>query len=162
MTFVGTVEFLVDATTGEFYFLEVNTRIQVEHGITEAVYPGLDLVQLMIDLGIASHSTRAGTMVTGLDAEQHAKWIDGNGRWIDELPKRNEGLHAIEVRLYAESPAEGFRPCPGLLQFVDIPDDKEQGWLRVDSWVRLLVDLRHRSPSYNDQDIHWNNYYAAF
>ncbi|KAF4580527.1 hypothetical protein EYR38_003126 [Pleurotus pulmonarius] len=132
----GTVEFLVDATTGEFYFLEVNTRIQVEHGITEAVYPGLDLVQLMIDLGIASHSTRAGTMVAGLDVEeQDAKWMDGTGRWIDELPTRNEGLHAIEVRVYSENPAEGFRPCPGLLQLVDIPDHKEEGWLRVDSWI---------------------------
>ncbi|KAF7427799.1 hypothetical protein PC9H_007015 [Pleurotus ostreatus] len=102
----GTVEFLVDASTGEFCFLEVNTRIQVEHGITEAVYPGLDIVQLMIDLGIAAHSTRTDT-----------------------------GLHAIEVRVYAENPAEGFRPCPGVLQLVDIPDRKEEGWLRVDSWI---------------------------
>ncbi|KDQ27267.1 hypothetical protein PLEOSDRAFT_1042673 [Pleurotus ostreatus PC15] len=102
----GTVEFLVDASTGEFCFLEVNTRIQVEHGITEAVYPGLDIVQLMIDLGIAAHSTRTDT-----------------------------GLHAIEVRVYAENPAEGFRPCPGLLQLVHIPDRKEEGWLRVDSWI---------------------------
>ncbi|KAF9491325.1 AHS2-domain-containing protein [Pleurotus eryngii] len=131
----GTVEFLVDASTGEFCFLEVNTRIQVEHGITEAMYPGLDLVQLMIDLGIAVHSTRTDTMDAALDMDKLAKWIDGTGRWIDELPTRNEGLHAIEARIYAENPAEGFRPCPGLLQLVDIPDRKEEGWLRVDSWI---------------------------
>lgn len=125
----------------------MNTRIQVEHGITEAVYPGLDLVQLMIDLGIAAHSSRTDTMVAALDVDQLAKWIDGTGRWIDELPTRNEGLHAIEVRVYAEDPAEGFRPCPGLLQFVETPDRKEEGWLRVDGWVRLLIDLCRRLVS---------------
>jgi len=83
----GTIECLVEGD--EFYFLEMNTRIQVEHTISEAIY-GFDLVKAQIRVA------------------------DGERLWVsqDELNARG---HAIECRVNAESPALGFRPCPGVL-----------------------------------------------
>ncbi len=84
-TNAGTVEFLL-APSGEFYFIEVNTRIQVEHPVTELV-TGLDLVRLQIDVA--------------------------EGRRLPQNP-RTLG-HAIEARLYAEDAANGFLPCTGMV-----------------------------------------------
>ncbi len=100
----GTVEFVVDAETQAFYFLEVNARLQVEHPVTEEVF-GIDLVEWMVRL--------AG----------------GDTSMFDEPAPLPRG-HAVEVRVYAEDPARGHRPSPGLLTRVVLPDH-----LRVDGWV---------------------------
>jgi acetyl-CoA carboxylase biotin carboxylase subunit len=85
----GTVEFIVDQDAGRFYFLEMNTRIQVEHPVTEAI-TGIDLVQeqFRIARGEALRFTQADVEFRG---------------------------HAIECRINAELPDEGFRPNPGRL-----------------------------------------------
>ena len=100
----GTVEFVFDASNGEFYFLEVNTRLQVEHGVTEAV-TGVDLVEWMVRL--------AADRLPALDS------------FIIE-PKGA----AIQVRLYAEDPNKNFQPSTGLLTAVSFPDDiRVDGWV---------------------------------
>jgi urea carboxylase len=93
----GTVEFVLDADSGAFYFLEVNTRLQVEHGVTEQV-TGVDLVEWMVAL--ARHGG------TGFDLQAPAP----------------RGV-SIQARLYAEDPARQFQPCAGLLTEVHFPDD---------------------------------------
>ncbi len=110
----GTVEFIVDADTGAFYFLEVNTRLQVEHGVTERVFD-VDLVRWMVELA-AGQPFDLDTMRRTL---------------------RPQG-HAVQVRLYAEDPYLEFQPCPGLLTAVDFP---AQDGLRVDTWVEAGVEV---------------------
>jgi acetyl-CoA carboxylase biotin carboxylase subunit len=90
----GTIEFLVDKDKN-FYFMEMNTRIQVEHPITEMV-TGIDLVkeQIKIAYGIP------------LDFDQEDISIKG---------------HAIECRINAEDPSQGFRPCPGTIEQIIFP-----------------------------------------
>ncbi|KAG2365977.1 carbamoyl-phosphate synthase L chain, ATP binding domain-containing protein [Suillus spraguei] len=115
----GTVEFLVDDESGVFFFLEMNTRIQVEHAITEAIHPGLDLVEMMLTQGIAQRSEAKGF--------DHAS----------QKPLASR-IHAIEARVYCENPSEGFKPSPGVLQFVEFP---QENWLRVDSWVSTGTEV---------------------
>ncbi len=91
----GTVEYLYDAETDEFYFLEVNTRLQVEHGVTEEVN-GVDLVEWMV--------LQAAGELPPLDQARIAP----------------RGA-SIQVRLYAEDPARDFRPSSGLLTHVAWP-----------------------------------------
>jgi acetyl/propionyl-CoA carboxylase alpha subunit len=90
---VGTVEFLVDGT--EFYFLEMNTRLQVEHGVTELV-TGLDLVglQFSVAAGLPLPFAQGDIVATG---------------------------HAVEARLCAERPREDYRPTPGTASHVEWP-----------------------------------------
>jgi acetyl-CoA carboxylase biotin carboxylase subunit len=85
----GTIEFIYDNDTQAFYFLEMNTRIQVEHPVTEMI-TGVDLVaaQLRIARGEPLSHSQSDISFTG---------------------------HAIECRITAESPQHGFRPCPGLI-----------------------------------------------
>ncbi|KAI0046085.1 urea carboxylase [Auriscalpium vulgare] len=133
----GTVEFIVDDPSGQFFFLEMNTRIQVEHPITEATHPGLDLVELML------------LQALGDDTSLYAPTSSFPFK-SSQIPQASE-IHAIEVRVYAENPAEGFRPCPGILQCVDF-DLRVEGvekcdWLRVDTWVNTgTVVTPHFDP----------------
>lgn len=92
----GTVEFVMDAESGEFYFLEVNTRLQVEHGVTEEV-TGVDLVEWMV-------------LLASGDLELPA---------VVPAPRGA----SIQVRLYAEDPAKNFQPSSGLLNEVAFPAD---------------------------------------
>ncbi len=110
----GTVEFIFDADTGEFYFLEVNTRLQVEHGVTEEVF-GVDLVRWMVQLAAAE---------------------------LDPLEDLRGQLapsgHSVQVRIYAEDPSNDFRPCAGLLSRVAFPSGEG---VRIDSWVESGVEV---------------------
>jgi acetyl-CoA carboxylase biotin carboxylase subunit len=92
----GTVEYLYDDESGEFYFIEVNTRIQVEHPVTEMI-TGIDLVQEMIR--IAGGET--------LSTRQEDVKVRG---------------HAIECRINAEDPARGFLPGPGTIEALGVPE----------------------------------------
>lgn len=91
----GTVEFLLDHDGTHFYFMEMNTRIQVEHGITELI-TGVDLVreQLRIASGLSLSITQEQVRLTG---------------------------HAIECRINAEDPLHHFRPAPGTVEFLHFP-----------------------------------------
>jgi propionyl-CoA carboxylase alpha chain len=89
----GTVEFLLDPDTERFFFLEMNTRLQVEHPVTELVH-GVDLV---------------GLQLTAAEADWTMGWPD---------PPHG---HAIEVRLYAEDPAADYQPQSGVLTTFEIP-----------------------------------------
>ncbi|KAJ6506862.1 allophanate hydrolase subunit 2-domain-containing protein [Mycena sanguinolenta] len=126
----GTVEFLVDNDTCDFFFLEMNTRIQVEHPVTEAVYPGLDLVGMMIQQGIAA----SGLAKDSPEMQQSmydSLLVKGGATGI---------CHAIEARIYAENPAAEFRPCPGVLQHVNLPTTEHE-WLRVDTWISTGTEI---------------------
>ncbi len=106
----GTVEFVYDAANGEFYFLEVNTRLQVEHAVTEAV-TGVDLVEWMVRLA-------AGDMPA-----------------LDSYDITPHGA-AIQARLYAEDPNKNFQPSAGLLTAVRFPTDiRVDGWVESGSVV---------------------------
>ncbi|HUB04889.1 MAG TPA: biotin carboxylase N-terminal domain-containing protein [Solirubrobacteraceae bacterium] len=101
---LGTVEFVLDADTGEHFFLEINCRIQVEHPVTEAV-TGRDLVELQLHIA------------------------DGDPLGFTQSDVVLDG-HAIECRLNAEDVARGFMPSPGTLSLFSIPDLRQ---LRVDT-----------------------------
>jgi propionyl-CoA carboxylase alpha chain len=98
----GTVEFLVDDHSGEFFFLEVNTRLQVEHPVTEAV-TGIDLVREQLRI--------AGGEPLG--------YAQGDVSWTGS---------AIEARLYAEDPANGFLPATGTLVAFEPAGSPEVRW----------------------------------
>jgi urea carboxylase len=109
----GTVEFVYDTATGSFYFLEVNTRLQVEHGVTEEV-TGIDLVEWMV--------------------RQAAN---------EEFPLRVPALRgaSIEARLYAEDPASGFRPSSGLITHARFPDTaRTETWIGDGTSMTPLYD----------------------
>ncbi|KKC02329.1 biotin carboxylase N-terminal domain-containing protein [Mycobacterium nebraskense] len=112
-TGAGTVEFLAD-DDGEFYFLEMNTRLQVEHPVTEET-TGVDLVELQLAVA--------------------------DGHRLDTEPPAAQG-HSIEARLYAEDPAQGWQPQAGRVHRVEVPGVQSQfrtlghrTGIRVDSGI---------------------------
>lgn len=111
----GTVEFLYDADTHSFYFLEVNTRLQVEHGVTEEVL-GVDLVEWMV--------REAADDLRNLSA----------------LVTEPRG-HSIQVRIYAEDCLAGFRPSAGRMDRVAFPDNARiETWVRDGVEITSLYD----------------------
>lgn len=114
----GTVEFLVADATRDFYFLEMNTRLQVEHPVTELV-TGIDLVREQIM--VASGSPLSFK-------QEDVRW---NG-------------HAVECRIYAEDPENNFFPSPGVITFLQTPAGPG---IRDDSGVRVNSDVSiHYDP----------------
>jgi len=114
----GTVEFLVADETREFYFLEMNTRLQVEHPVTELV-TGIDLVREQITVA-------NGAPLSFTQAEV---------RWHG---------HAIECRVYAEDPANNFLPSPGRISYLQVPSGPG---IRDDSGVELNSEVSiHYDP----------------
>jgi urea carboxylase len=111
----GTVEFVYDTEAENFYFLEVNTRLQVEHGVTESAY-GVDLVEWMITQAAGAFS----------------------------LPPQSAlkpGCAAIEARIYAEIPAENFRPASGTItNFAPPPGLRVDGWVETGTVVSPFYD----------------------
>lgn len=111
----GTVEFVYDNATEQFYFLEVNTRLQVEHGVTELV-TGVDLVEWMIRIA-------AG--------EAHA---------MDSYTHQPKG-HAIQVRIYAEDANKNFQPSSGVLTQVKFSAvARNDSWVETGSEVSPFYD----------------------
>jgi urea carboxylase len=109
----GTVEYVLDADTGAFYFLEVNTRLQVEHGVTEQV-TGVDLVEWMVRLARGD-------------------------QWALHAPAPQGA--SIQVRLYAEDPARNFQPSAGVLTEVAFPEGvRVDGWVDTGSDVPPYYD----------------------
>jgi len=113
----GTVEFVFDQQTQQFYFLEVNTRLQVEHGVTEMVY-NVDIVKWMVSLA-------AQTLAPLADLEQN---LVATG-------------HAIQVRLYAEDANKDFQPSAGLISHVKWATEVDQGKLRIDHWLESGTEV---------------------
>ncbi|XP_044717055.1 amidase domain-containing protein [Hirsutella rhossiliensis] len=113
---VGTVEFIYDLDSQEYYLLEVNTRLQVEHPVTEAV-TGLDLVECMLQVARD----------------------DCNQLFSDKSEPIAQRGASIEVRLYAESPLENFRPCAGTITDLAFPSH-----LRVDTWIDVGTPVSTR------------------
>jgi urea carboxylase len=111
----GTVEFIYDADRGDFFFLEVNTRLQVEHGVTELV-TGIDLVEWMARLA-----------------------LDPSWSMPDQAPAPIG--HAIQARVYAEDPNHNFRPSSGLLTEAEFPQwARCDGWVSAGTEVSPFYD----------------------
>ena len=128
----GTVEFIYDAARDEFYFLEVNTRLQVEHPVTEMV-TGLDLIECMLKVAAGD----------ALDWEK-----------LNNIQPQGA---AIEVRIYAEDPAKNFQPSPGILTDVYFPED-----IRVDTWVSTGTEVsQYFDPMIAKIIVHAENREAA-
>ena len=118
----GTVEFLLDARREEFFFLEVNTRLQVEHAVTEEV-TGIDLIEWMV------------------------RGAGGDYSFMEEWTARDEACPetrscSIQARLYAEDPGEENRPSSGTVTHAQFPQD-----VRVETWIAAGTEVStHYDP----------------
>ena len=133
----GTVEFIFDVATDQYYFMEMNTRLQVEHPVTEMI-TGMDLVKLQIN-------TARGEP---LPFTQEDLQIDG---------------HSIEARIYAEDPYSNFLPGSGTLTYVETPKQTIDGTkVRVDSGFRSGDDVMvHYDPMIAKLIVHAESREAA-
>lgn len=124
----GTCEFLLDADGQSFYFLEMNTRLQVEHPVTEMV-TGIDLAQeqLRIAAGQRLGRTQRDVQTTG---------------------------HAIEVRVNAEDPRNGFAPTPGVIEHLGVPLGP---WVRFDTGVESGYEIPPHYDSMIGKLIVWGH-----
>ncbi|MFT6903363.1 MAG: urea carboxylase [Oleiphilaceae bacterium] len=111
----GTVEFIYDAQQHDFWFLEVNTRLQVEHGVTEQVY-GVDLVEWMLKLA------------------------DNSLPNLSELKICAPKGWALQARVYAEDPHKQFQPSAGLITHVAFPEVLNNQ-LRIDHWIEAGIEV---------------------
>ena len=110
----GTVEYIYDANEEKFYFLEVNTRLQVEHGVTEEIF-GIDLVEWMVKLGSEN--------------------LESLNTIKKSLKPKN---HSIQIRVYAEDPNKNFQPSAGLISHVSFPRSSH---LRIDHWLQPGLEV---------------------
>ncbi|KAF2828281.1 hypothetical protein CC86DRAFT_348388 [Ophiobolus disseminans] len=111
----GTIEYLVDDKSSDFFFLEMNTRLQVEHGITELCYD-VDLVELMLQQADVQLAGKGGL----------------DGKALKQMQPSKPSGFAIEARVYTENPLKDYAPSPGLLQKVEW---KDVAGSRIDTWV---------------------------
>lgn len=124
----GTIEFLVD-TGLNFYFLEMNTRVQVEHPVTE--------------------------MVTGIDiVEEQIRIAAGNPLSIEQSQVKQRG-HAIECRIYAENPANDFMPSPGTMRLYHEPEGHN---IRIDSGIDSATTIHSFFDPMISKLIVWGNH----
>lgn len=113
----GTVEYIYDDSSEQFYFLEVNTRLQVEHGITEACFD-IDLVEWMLKVAF----------------EEKAD--------LSPINNLTSTGHAIQARVYAENPVKNFQPSAGLLTQVEWPESNNTDeTLRIDHWIEAGLEI---------------------
>ena len=111
----GTVEFLYDDEAQDFYFLEVNTRLQVEHGVTEEIF-GVDLVEWMLRLAV------------------------GERDFLPSVAPESCGA-SVQARLYAEMPSHNFQPATGLVTRAEFPaGERVETWLRAGLEVTPYYD----------------------
>lgn len=123
----GTVEYVLDVETQQFYFLEVNTRLQVEHGVTELVNQ-IDLVAWMVRLAA------------------------GDRTFLDHYQHQPHG-HAIQVRLYAEDAHKNFQPSAGLLSAVQFPAGiRCDRWIEAGTTVTPFYDPLLAKVIVHEQD----------
>jgi len=122
----GTVEFVYDPGERQAYFLEMNTRLQVEHPVTEEVY-SVDLVEWMLRLACAGTDGQGGLDPAVFDSDP-----------------RPQGA-AVEARVYAEDPDKNSAPCPGTVTGAEFPETGTSGGVRVrvDGWIETGQEISH-------------------
>jgi acetyl-CoA carboxylase biotin carboxylase subunit len=129
----GTIEFL-RAPDGQLYFMEMNTRLQVEHPVTECV-TGVDIVRAQLEIAANYSDALHRQLSTNEMVTRHAQ-IPVNG-------------HAIECRINAEDPERDFQPTPGKLEAFEFGKDAGPGKIRVDTHLKAGDEV----PPYYDSLI---------
>ncbi|HEY3448284.1 MAG TPA: acetyl-CoA carboxylase biotin carboxylase subunit [Myxococcales bacterium] len=119
----GTMEFLLDSTSGELFFMEVNTRLQVEHPVTE--------------------------MLTGLDLVKEQIQVAANHRLSWKQADLQHSGHAIECRVNAEDPSQNFKPSPGVVTRFEPPTSVAGATVRVETYLEAGAQI----PVYYDSMV---------